>query len=103
MSTCGLLQQLPAAWYKGMLSPAPAGRWCPEESASLPSRLFFSYVGGLIQLGYRKALAQADLWDVAAQDAAQPVSDNFLFHLSAAQVGGAPATAFSIVAAIPCV
>ncbi len=37
----------------------PAGRWCPEEQAGFLSRLTFSYVGGLIRLGYRSARAAA--------------------------------------------
>ncbi|KAI3434886.1 hypothetical protein D9Q98_002940 [Chlorella vulgaris] len=63
----------------------PAGHWCPEENAGLLSRLCFTYVGGLIQLGYHKTLDQADLWDVAAADAAQPVSDSFSWHLAGAE------------------
>ncbi|EFN56982.1 hypothetical protein CHLNCDRAFT_143584 [Chlorella variabilis] len=63
----------------------PAGRWCPEEAAGLLSRLSFAYVGGLIHLGYRKTLNQQDLWDVAPCDAAHPVADSFLWHLSAAE------------------
>ena len=31
----------------------PAGRWCPEEHAGFLSRLFFSYVDGLVSLGHR--------------------------------------------------
>ncbi|PSC76242.1 multidrug resistance-associated 1 isoform X1 [Micractinium conductrix] len=63
----------------------PPGRWCPEETAGFLSRLSFNYVGGLIQLGYRKTLQPEDLWDVAASDGAAAVADTFQFNLSSAQ------------------
>ncbi|KAL4446696.1 hypothetical protein ABPG77_007940 [Micractinium sp. CCAP 211/92] len=62
----------------------PAGRWCPEEQAGFLSRLTFSYVGGLIRLGYRKTLNFDDLWDVAAEDGAASVSDAFQWSLAGA-------------------
>lgn len=48
-----------AACEGGAGGRRPAGRWCPEEQAGLFSRLTFSYVGGLIRLGYRSAAASA--------------------------------------------
>ncbi|PRW61038.1 multidrug resistance-associated 1 isoform X8 [Chlorella sorokiniana] len=63
----------------------PRGRWCPEENAGFLSRLLFIFVGGLIKLGYRKALDADDLWDVAERDKAADVSKAFQRHLEAAE------------------
>lgn len=37
---------------------------------------------------FRKTLVHEDLWNVAAEDSAQAVSDGFQWNLSSAQVGG---------------
>ena len=52
-------------------------RWCPEEEAGLWSRLFFSWVGGLLKLGQEKALEQHDLWDTASRDDVVEISNSF--------------------------
>ena len=67
-------------------SAAPAGWWCPEETAGFLSRILFLWVGGLIRLGYAKALDAADLWDMASADSAAAVSDMFAWNLSSATV-----------------
>lgn len=41
---------------------AVGNRWCPEEEAGWVSWLFFGFVGGLVERGYRKPLRQEDLW-----------------------------------------
>jgi hypothetical protein len=61
----------------------PAGRWCPEEEASLASRLLFSYCGSLLALGAAKPLDHGDLWDLAERDAAATVSAAFAARLAA--------------------
>ena len=42
-----------------------AGRWQPEETASLTSRLLFKYAVGIMKLGSQKYLVQEDLWAVS--------------------------------------
>ena len=64
----------------------PAGRWCPEETAGFLSRILFLWVGGLIRLGYGKALDAGDLWDMATVDSAATVSEAFAWNLSSSQV-----------------
>ena len=53
------------------------GQWCPEETASIWSKLFFSYVDSLLKTGYQKPLHQEDIWDLAARDGAAEVSAEF--------------------------
>lgn len=53
------------------------GIWCPEEEAGLFSKMFFSWVGGLLKLGQYKALEQSDLWDIAERDKSSNVSNRF--------------------------
>ncbi|KAK9797814.1 hypothetical protein WJX73_000524 [Symbiochloris irregularis] len=59
------------------------GRWCPEESASIISRLFFNYVEGLLRIGKHKPLELPDLWDLVKGDEASAVSQKFQGCLSA--------------------
>ena len=40
-------------------------RWCPEEHASILSRVFFFYVNALMHTGSQKHLEQDDLWDLS--------------------------------------
>jgi hypothetical protein len=40
-------------------------RWCPEETCSLLSKIFFLYPNGLMKLGSEKVLDENDLWDMA--------------------------------------
>ena len=42
-----------------------AGRWQPEETASLTSWLLFKYAVGIMKLGSQKYLVQEDLWAVS--------------------------------------
>ena len=58
-----------------LLQERPPGRWVPEESAGLFSRLTFTWVAGLINFGNHRHLEFDDLWDVAKQDEAGVVSD----------------------------
>ena len=62
---------------------APAGRWCPEENAGIFSRLFFSYVDGILRIGKRKPLELPDLWDLLKSDEAAVVSQRFQDCLAA--------------------
>lgn len=60
-------------------------RWCPEEEAGFFSRLFFTWVGGLLKLGEQKALEQHDLWHVAKEDEAALVSEKFMARLTSSK------------------
>lgn len=40
-------------------------RWCPEETCSLFSHMFFLFPNGLMKLGSEKVLDESDLWDLA--------------------------------------
>ena len=53
---CSVLDTLKA--YAGQ-------RWCPEEHASILSRVFFFYVNALMHTGSQKHLEQDDLWDLS--------------------------------------
>lgn len=68
----------------------PCDRWCPEENASCFSRLLFSFVDGLIRLGYRKHLAPDDLWDISVQDEASEVAQKFKDELRKTKYAHAP-------------
>lgn len=43
-----------------------------EEQAGVLSKLFFTFVSPLVDLGARKALNQEDLWDTARCGALDP-------------------------------
>ncbi len=53
------------------------GRWSPEENANLWSKLTYSYVNGLIKLGYTQPLHQHHLWDMAHKHEAAHVANSF--------------------------
>jgi hypothetical protein len=55
----------------------PPGRWCPEETAGPVSRLLFTWIDPLIQIGMRKPLVHEDLWDIHKDDEAEAVATRF--------------------------
>ena len=66
---------------RGVRAAAPAAPTfpllSPEDTATLPSRLLFRFVDGLVTAGTSKPLQTEDLWPVSARDAATPVSAAF--------------------------
>lgn len=64
------------------------GRWCPEDEAGWLSRLFFSYLGGLLAKGDRLELEE--LPDVSVHDEPHAVWGAFERHLAASARPGAP-------------
>ena len=65
----------------------------PEDTASLPSRLLFRFVDGLVAAGTAKPLETDDLWPVSRRDAATPVSARFAAALADPAAGGSLAAA----------
>ncbi|CAG7728120.1 unnamed protein product [Allacma fusca] len=54
-----------------------ANKPCPEETASLPSKLTFQWVWPLVVLGHKKPLEFTDLWTLNSEDQANTVVDQF--------------------------
>ena len=57
--------------------------WCPEEDASLLSKLFFAFCNSLMTLGAQKTLNQEDLWSLASCDEASAIVATFERNLEA--------------------
>ncbi|CAG9464562.1 unnamed protein product [Pedinophyceae sp. YPF-701] len=74
----------------GAAQQGEGARWCPEEDASLLSRLGFFYMNGLMAKGYAQPLEMEDLWDVAHWDSPAPVAAQFERALSSTRTLAAP-------------
>jgi hypothetical protein len=68
----------------------PSTSTSPEDAASLPARLLFTFVDGLVRTGLAKPLETDDLWPVSRRDAAGPVSARFEAALAATADAASP-------------
>ncbi|KAI3644541.1 hypothetical protein MP228_010705 [Amoeboaphelidium protococcarum] len=50
---------------------------CPEERATFLSKITFSWLNGIMTLGYKKPLTDDDLWDLNSEDQAQVLNAKF--------------------------
>jgi hypothetical protein len=57
--------------------PVTGQRWCPEEYASILSRVFFFYTNSLMSIGSKKHLEPEDLWDLAEHHKASDLYDKY--------------------------
>jgi hypothetical protein len=60
-------------WRSKTLTPKPltaSSQICTIDTASLPSRLFFSWANPLLKTGYNTRITDDDLWDLSEGDSA---------------------------------
>lgn len=50
----------------------------PEQGASFPSRLFYTWFDPLTWKGYKKPLEQTDLWDMNPEDSSKEIMPIFM-------------------------
>ncbi|EPS64314.1 hypothetical protein M569_10464 [Genlisea aurea] len=50
---------------------------CPERHADIFSRILFSWMNPIMQLGYRRPLSEKDVWKLDSWDRTQTLSDSF--------------------------
>lgn len=72
----------------GYVRPGESLNPCPETRAHFFSMISFSWLNGIMRLGYGKPLVEEDLWDVKAEDDARFVSDEFQREWGSEMMGG---------------
>lgn len=65
-------------WAPADYEPLPGGEnICPEFQVNIITRLLFSWMTPLMEVGYKRPIGDQDIWQLAESDKTEPLYTNF--------------------------